>query len=311
MRYAGLTLTRIAPIFAVAYWVERPLGAVGRPHADAVALADPGARSGRCASASTSRSSSAQVQRRPVANSTSASRSGWAATVRSKLSPIVCSSSGGSSSPFAYTRLGHVAERTPGWSAVGRVCRVTSTDTDPVESEQKQTPFKAIRETVLLLAFAIILALVVKTFFVQSFYIPSESMEPGLIVNDRILVQKPSYWGSGGPQRGDVIVFDDPGGWLNGLESAPADVAAGARAGQDRPLPDRRPPGEAGDRRRRRHHRVLRRPGPDHGQRRSPSTRTTSSSPRRTRRSPATARCPAARWTATGPRARCRPARCS
>ena len=97
---------------------------------------------------------------------------------------------------------------------------MTSTDTGSVESGHKQTPFKALRETVLLLAFAIILALVVKTFFVQSFYIPSESMEPGLIVNDRILVQKPSYWGSGGPQRGDVIVFDDPGGWLNGLESA-------------------------------------------------------------------------------------------
>jgi signal peptidase I len=102
---------------------------------------------------------------------------------------------------------------------------VTSTDADPdadkAESgDKKQTPFKALRETVLLLAFAIVLALVVKTFFVQSFYIPSESMEPGLIVNDRILVQKPSYWGSGGPQRGDVIVFDDPGDWLNGLESA-------------------------------------------------------------------------------------------
>ena len=93
-------------------------------------------------------------------------------------------------------------------------------DADKAGSEQKQTPFKVLRETVLLLAFAIVLALVVKTFFVQSFYIPSESMKPGLIVNDRILVQKPSYWGSGGPQRGDVIVFDDPGGWLNGLESA-------------------------------------------------------------------------------------------
>jgi signal peptidase I len=97
---------------------------------------------------------------------------------------------------------------------------VTGADTDQAESERKHSPLKAIRETVLLLAFAIILALVVKTFFVQSFYIPSESMEPGLIVNDRILVQKPSYWGSGSPQRGDVIVFDDPGGWLNGLESA-------------------------------------------------------------------------------------------
>ena len=51
---------------------------------------------------------------------------------------------------------------------------MTSTDADPVESEQKSKPFKALRETVLLLAFAIILALVVKTFFVQSFYIPSE-----------------------------------------------------------------------------------------------------------------------------------------
>ena len=103
---------------------------------------------------------------------------------------------------------------------MGRVGRVTSTDADSAKTEEKQSPFKAIRETVLLLAFAILLALIVKTFFVQSFYIPSESMEPGLIVNDRILVQKPSYWGSGGPQRGDVIVFDDPGGWLNGLESA-------------------------------------------------------------------------------------------
>jgi signal peptidase I len=87
------------------------------------------------------------------------------------------------------------------------------------EPEQtKDSPGKALRETVLLLSFAILLALVVKTFFIQSFYIPSESMEPGLVVNDRILVQKPSYW-NGEPQRGDVIVFDDPGDWLNGLQN--------------------------------------------------------------------------------------------
>jgi signal peptidase I len=96
---------------------------------------------------------------------------------------------------------------------------VTSGDSsEATEKEEKQRPLKALRETVVLLVFAVVLALVVKTFFIQSFYIPSESMEPGLIVNDRILVEKPSYWGSGGPQRGDVIVFDDPGGWLTGLE---------------------------------------------------------------------------------------------
>jgi signal peptidase I len=75
-------------------------------------------------------------------------------------------------------------------------------------------PVRVVVETVVLVVVAIVLALVVKTFFVQAFYIPSISMEPGLKVNDRILVEKPSYWFSGEPRRGDVIVFADPGGWL-------------------------------------------------------------------------------------------------
>src|SRR5690348_7945400 len=65
---------------------------------------------------------------------------------------------------------------------------------------------------------AVVLAVVIKAFFVQAFYIPSESMEPGLVKNDRILVQKVSYWFGGTPQRGDVVVFKDPGGWLSGSE---------------------------------------------------------------------------------------------
>ena len=96
--------------------------------------------------------------------------------------------------------------------------------------DKPDRPGRVLKETILLLGFAILLALVVKTFFVQSFYIPSESMQPGLEVNDRILVQKPSYW-FGEPQRGDVIVFDDPGGWLNGLQSAqPMSLVARALA---------------------------------------------------------------------------------
>ncbi|MFT4287251.1 signal peptidase I [Nocardioides sp.] len=75
------------------------------------------------------------------------------------------------------------------------------------------------QETVLLLAGALVLAIVIKAFLLQAFYIPSESMEPGLVKNDRILVQKPSYW-FGEPQRGDVVVFKDPGGWLSAAESA-------------------------------------------------------------------------------------------
>jgi signal peptidase I len=76
------------------------------------------------------------------------------------------------------------------------------------------------QETILLLAIAVVVAIVIKAFFVQAFYIPSASMEPGLVKNDRILVEKVSYWFGGTPQRGDVVVFKDPGGWLSEEEDA-------------------------------------------------------------------------------------------
>jgi len=71
------------------------------------------------------------------------------------------------------------------------------------------------QETILLLGLALVLALIIKSLFVQAFYIPSPSMEPLFIKNDRILVQKVSYWGGSSPSRGDIVVFKDPGGWLN------------------------------------------------------------------------------------------------
>jgi signal peptidase I len=71
------------------------------------------------------------------------------------------------------------------------------------------------QETILLLGLALVLALIIKSLFVQAFYIPSPSMEPLFIKNDRILVQKVSYWGGATPSRGDIVVFKDPGGWLN------------------------------------------------------------------------------------------------
>jgi signal peptidase I len=70
------------------------------------------------------------------------------------------------------------------------------------------------QESLLLVVIAVAVALVLKTFFVQAFYIPSPSMVPGLVTDDRILVEKPSYWFGGTPQRGDVVVFEDPGDWL-------------------------------------------------------------------------------------------------
>jgi signal peptidase I len=88
------------------------------------------------------------------------------------------------------------------------------------EKPRKKKHLPVWQETLLLLGIALVLAVVIKALFVQAFYIPSQSMEPGLVKNDRILVQKVSYWFGGGPERGDVVVFKDPGGWLTQAESA-------------------------------------------------------------------------------------------
>ncbi|SOB81894.1 signal peptidase I [Streptomyces sp. 1331.2] len=71
------------------------------------------------------------------------------------------------------------------------------------------------KELPILIGIALILALVIKTFFVQAFSIPSESMQNTLQVGDRVLVDKLTPWFGAEPERGEVVVFHDPGGWLN------------------------------------------------------------------------------------------------
>lgn len=65
---------------------------------------------------------------------------------------------------------------------------------------------KEILESVVI---AVILALIIRTFLFQFFWIPSRSMEPTLLINDRIVVTRFSYW-IHEPQRGDVVVFKYP-----------------------------------------------------------------------------------------------------
>lgn len=69
-------------------------------------------------------------------------------------------------------------------------------------------------ETALLVATALVVAVLIKTLFLQAFYIPSGSMRETLEKDDRILVEKVSYWFDD-VQRGDVVVFDDPANWLS------------------------------------------------------------------------------------------------
>src|SRR4051812_23517729 len=71
-------------------------------------------------------------------------------------------------------------------------------------------------EMPILIGIALVLAMLVKAFLVQAFYIPSGSMEETLRVGDRVLVDKVSYR-FGDISRGDVVVF-------NGVDSFSPEV---------------------------------------------------------------------------------------
>ena len=68
------------------------------------------------------------------------------------------------------------------------------------------------REIPVLIVIALVLALVIKSFVVQAFWIPSGSMENTLEVNDRVLINKLVYH-LRPIHRGDIIVFDGTGSW--------------------------------------------------------------------------------------------------
>jgi signal peptidase I len=68
---------------------------------------------------------------------------------------------------------------------------------------------RTIIEWAILLGSALVIALLIKTFLFQAFYIPSESMKPTLNVGDRVLVNKLSYRVHD-VNRGDIVVFETP-----------------------------------------------------------------------------------------------------
>jgi len=80
----------------------------------------------------------------------------------------------------------------------------------PDDAETKQHDrIRSMVEWVAVIIGALVVALVVKTFLFQAFYIPSASMEPTLEKGDRVLVNKLSY-DVHDVNRGDVVVFELP-----------------------------------------------------------------------------------------------------
>jgi signal peptidase I len=76
-----------------------------------------------------------------------------------------------------------------------------------------------LKELAIVVVGALLVSIVLRAFVGQMFIIPSQSMENTLLVGDRVVVQKITHF-----QRGDVVVFADPGGWLGAAETTDPSV---------------------------------------------------------------------------------------
>jgi signal peptidase I len=92
-------------------------------------------------------------------------------------------------------------------------------DWDEDEDYDEESPsflenvWGGVKEILIIAVMALVLSFIVKTWLIQAFYIPSGSMENTLVRDDRVIVSKLTP----GPfdlNRGDVVVFKDPGNWL-------------------------------------------------------------------------------------------------
>ncbi|MGZ4109127.1 MAG: signal peptidase I [Actinomycetota bacterium] len=100
---------------------------------------------------------------------------------------------------------GQPARLDEAWAA-SSIDRVSPPEADRQQKEDDRGVLSFFRELPVLVLLAFALALLLKTFVVQAFYIPSGSMEPTLMPGDRVLVEKVMYH----PNYGDIIVFEDP-----------------------------------------------------------------------------------------------------
>jgi signal peptidase I len=92
-----------------------------------------------------------------------------------------------------------------------------------------------VRELIIVVIGAVVVSSLLRAFVGQMFIIPSQSMENTLLVGDRVVVEKLTKF-----QRGDVVVFSDPGGWL---EEDPADPGPWDKALEFIGLPTKSTPG--------------------------------------------------------------------
>jgi signal peptidase I len=100
------------------------------------------------------------------------------------------------------------------WRRRGGRGRHARAETAAAPTLTKPKPASFWREVPVIIVLAIIFSVLIKTFLAQAFYIPSISMEDTLLLNDRVVVNKLTD-DADSIERGDIVVFRDPGGWLD------------------------------------------------------------------------------------------------
>ena len=138
-------------------------------------------------------------------------------------------------SPTTGRRIGFRSPWTPRDDALDVAGRAAVGDIRPSGHRRKRSGSGSFwRELPVLILIALALALLLKTFLVQAFYIPSGSMENTLQVGDRVLVNRMVYR-LGDIERGDVIVFNGVDSWTPEVQidepSNPVAKAVSAIAG--------------------------------------------------------------------------------
>src|SRR6266567_2133778 len=93
-------------------------------------------------------------------------------------------------------------------------------DQDDGDADEPKSRWSFLTEMVVLFTVALTIALLIKTFVVQPFYIPSGSMENTLLIGDKVLVNKVVF-DIRPVGRGDIVVFSGAGSW-DGPGAAPA-----------------------------------------------------------------------------------------
>lgn len=85
----------------------------------------------------------------------------------------------------------------------------TASQTSQAENNKEKSNWDKIKENILILAIALGLSLLIRTFIAEPRFIPSDSMFPTLEIGDRLVIEKVSYY-LDSPQFGDIIVFNPP-----------------------------------------------------------------------------------------------------